>query len=104
MGTIFIEEVIRSFVLSHSAAVSLICTTPVSGSVMISGHLCTSLSASVVAQLLARRDIDVTVTFMLKGVLYKIVIPAGADIAGLVGTDGSISFAALGQAFGIEPV
>lgn len=93
-----------SYVLSDSAAVSLISSASSGSSVTLSGLSGTGLSASVVSQLLARRDIDVTVTFMLNGVLYKIVIPAGADIAGLVGADGSVSFEALGQAFGIAPV
>ncbi len=90
--------------LSDSAAISLISETPAGGAVTLSNIPGTGLSKSVAAVLLARRDINVTLTFMLGGVYYKIVIPAGADIAGLVAADGSISFAALGQAFGIAPL
>ncbi len=90
-------------VLSDSEAVSLISAAPAGGSVTLSGLTGAGLSASVVAQLLSRNDIDVTFTFMINGVLYQIVIPAGANLANLVGADGSISFSALGQTFGIEP-
>jgi len=72
--------------------------------VTLSGLSGTGLSASVVSQLLAKRDINVTLTFTINGVTYQIVIPAGADISKLVGADGSISFAVLGQAFRIAMV
>ena len=87
--------------LSDSAAIALINATPAGGSVTLSPFTGTCLSAPVVKQLLARRDINVTITFMFKGMLYKIVIPAGDDLTKLVGADGTISFFALGQAFGI---
>lgn len=97
------KQVAGTFVLSDSEAISLISAASAGGSVTLSGLSGTGLSASVVTQLLARRDIATTVTFILSGVLYKITIPAGADIAKLVGADGSISFAALGQEFGMTP-
>lgn len=98
------DQTAGTFVHSDSTAVSLISATPAGGSVTLSGLSGTGLSASVVSQLLAKRDINVTLTFTINGVTYQIVIPAGADISKLVGADGSISFAVLGQAFRIAMV
>ena len=92
------------YTLTDSAAVSLVSSAPAGGSVTLPNLTGTGLSAALVQSLLARRDIPVTLTFMINGVTYRIIIPAGADIASLTGADGSISFASLGQAFGMAPV
>ena len=85
-------------------AVSLVSSAPAGGSVTLPNLTGTGLSAALVQSLLARRDIPVALTFMINGVTYRIIIPAGADIASLTGADGSISFASLGQAFGMASV
>lgn len=87
---------------TDAQAVTLISSAAAGSAVTLSGMTGTGLSASVVAQLLLRRDVAVSITYYVDGVLYKTTIPAGADIAKLVGADGSISFAALGQEFGIS--
>ena len=92
------------YTLTDSAAVFLVSSAPAGSPVTLSNLTGTGLSAALVQSLLARRDIPVALTFMINGVTYRIIIPAGADIASLTGADGSISFASLGQAFGMASV
>ncbi len=93
-----------SYVLTDSAAVILINSAAPGSAVTLSGLSGTGLSASVVQSLLLKRNIAVTVTFMFNGVLYKVIIPAGADLTPLIDATGCISFAALAQTYGMTPV
>jgi hypothetical protein len=56
----------------------------------------------VVASLLARRDVATAVSFVLNGVTYKVVIPAGADLLSLINAAGGIDIEALIKAFGVS--
>ena len=91
-------------VTTEAQAISLIASTPSGGTVTLSGMTGTGLSASVVQSLLARRDITVALTYTLNGVVYKIVIPAGADLTALLNAAGGIDFITLAAAFGAAPV
>ena len=79
--------------------VSTISNTPMGGTAMlaITSH---RLDASVVAALLLRRDINVNIACFVNGRLSLIVIPANADLAGVIEADGSIKIARLADTFG----
>ncbi len=79
--------------------VSIISGTPMGGTAMlaVTGD---RLDASVVAALLSRRDINVNITCFVNGRLSIIVIPANADLSGVIEADGSIRITRLADVFG----
>ena len=90
--------------LSDSAAVALINSTPAGGVVTLYGFTGSGLSASVVAALLARPDVSVTLTYIKGGVTYMINIPVGANLAALKNASGGIDFSTLESVFGSKAV
>ena len=58
-----------------------------------------ALSVTVTQALLSRPDLTVEVTYYINGVLYRVVIPAGADLTELLNASGGIDFETLGAAF-----
>ena len=62
------------------------------------------LDASLVRTLLARRDISVTITCVINGNLYTIIIPAGAEISNLVAADGTVDIEKLADTFSKKEV
>ena len=81
------------------AAITVISTTPAGGTVNIV-ITDSKLEASVVSTLLARRDINVTITSFINGKLCTIMIPAGADLSDLIRPDGTIGLEKLAERFG----
>ena len=79
--------------------VSIISGTPMGGTAMlaVTGD---RFDASVVAALLSRRDINVNIACFVNGRLSLIVIPANADLTGVIEADGSIKIARLADTFG----
>ncbi len=90
--------------VSDAMILSLINSTPVGGTVTLSGLSGTGLSPAVVQALLLRRDITVILTYYFNGVLFRVVIPAGEDISTLLNEAGGIDFSALSAYFGAEAV
>ena len=78
-----------------SAAVSMISSAAPGSTVTIDATSFTSLPASIVASLLARPDVTFVFTYMLNGIMYKVTIPAGTNLAGLLNASGGIDFASL---------
>lgn len=80
--------------------VSIISGTPMGGTAMlaITGD---RFDASVVAALLSRRDINANIACFVNGRLSLIVIPANADLTGVIEADGSIKIARLADTFGV---
>jgi len=80
-------------------AITSIVSTPIGGTsnIAITG---TSIDASVVRMLLARRDINVNIACFVNGKLCLITIPAGANISDLIAANGTIDVAKLAERFG----
>lgn len=83
--------------------VSIISGTPMGGTAMlaVTGD---RFDASVVAALLSRRDINANIACFVNGRLSLIVIPANADLSGVIEADGSIRIARLADTFGVTNV
>ena len=79
-------------------AIDAINSTPAGGTAMIAitGD---RLDAGIVAALLSRRDINVNIACFVNGRLCLIVIPANADLTGVVEADGLIRIAKLAEVF-----
>lgn len=87
---------------SDDMNIALITESALGSAVSITLPEGTGLSAGVVASLLARRDVATAVSFVLNGVTYKVVIPAGADLLSLINAAGGIDIEALIKAFGVS--
>jgi len=81
------------------AAVQSISSTPAGGTanVAVAG---TTIDASVVKSLLARRDVNVSLACFVNGKLCTIMIPAGADLSDIINSDGTIDIEKLAKKFG----
>ncbi len=84
-------------------AIAAINATPAGGTAMI-GITGDKLDAGIIAMILSRRDINTHIACFVNGRLVLIVIPIGADLTGIIGTDGSIEIARLADAFGITGI
>jgi hypothetical protein len=78
-----------------AAAVSMIASAAPGSTVTIDATSFTSLPASIVAALMARPDVTFVFTYMLNGIMYKVTIPAGTNLAGLLNASCGIDFASL---------
>ncbi len=89
---------------SNEAAASLIDFAAEGATVTLPALSGTGLDPAVVQKLLSRRDVTVVLTFIIDGVVYKVTIPAGADLKALQNTSGGIDFTALAKAFGSSEI
>ena len=85
-------------------AVRTIIDAPENGTILLAGMVGGALSVTVTQALLSRPDLTVEVTYYINGVLYRVVIPAGADLTELLNASGGIDFVTLGAAFNGQPV
>lgn len=79
---------------------SLVSNTPYGGTLEITVSDDAYLNDAIVASLAARSDVAVKVNVAVGGEQYVIDIPAGYDLASLMGLDGKISIAVLIKLFG----
>ncbi|MCR5233253.1 MAG: hypothetical protein K6E53_05030, partial [Lachnospiraceae bacterium] len=64
----------------------------------------TGLDRTVIDALRARPDVSLTITFMINDVMYRVTIPAGADLSSLLDAAGGINFVSLAAYFNATPV
>ena len=90
--------------LSDEAAIALINSTPTGGSVTLYGFGGSALSPAVVAAMIARSDVSITLTYYGGGSTNMVSIPAGANLALILNSSAGIDFSTLAALFGSKPV
>lgn len=79
--------------------VELIASVPANGSLDLNITNSAYLDAAIINALMTRNDVSVNLIITFMGYPYKLTIPAGYSLEGLIGADGKIDFAKLIKTF-----